>query len=192
MDNLRHFYADWETWAAEVAESHTNYPTLISFRSPHHLRSWALALLAVLDSAALYHALHGDDAPSETRLCLRQGFTTLRDLARVLAIPYDDDPDPDADLALTYGEYLVGISRLQQVDFPMPRTPEEAWPHFRGWRNNYESIAYALNDAVVAPPAAWSGPRSRLRGVELVPVRPVDRKPGGEVRHFDPPPMPRD
>lgn len=189
VDNLRYFYAEWETWAAEVAESHANYPILVQFRSPHHLRSWVLALLSVLDSAALYHAFHGDEAPSETRLCLRMGFTALRDIAEVVGLPFDPDPDPDDPLRLTYEEYLQGVRRMSDAGFPMPRSPEEAWPHFRGWRVNYESIAYELAEWVVAPPAPWSGARRRLAGLEVTPVRPVDRRPGGEVRRIEGPPM---
>lgn len=193
LDNLRVFYGEWETWAAEVAESHSNYPILVSFRSPHHLRSWVLALLAVLDSAALYHALQGDEAPSETRLCLRMGFTALRDIADVAGLDYNPDPDPDTEhLQLTYEEFLQGIARLEAVGFPMARSAEEAWPHFRGWRVNYENIAYALAESVVAPPAPWSGARRRLRGLEIEPLRPIDRRPGGEVRHIDVPKLSAD
>lgn len=189
VDNLRFFYAEWETWAAEVAESHANYPILVQFRSPHHLRSWVLALLAVLDSAALYHAFAGDDAPSETRLCLRMGFTALRDIAEVVGLPYDPDPTPEDPLQLTYEDFMLGVRRLSDAGFPMQRTPEEAWLHFRGWRVNYESVAYALAEKIVAPPAPWSGARTRLRGLEITPYRPVDRRPGGEVRRIDVPPM---
>ena len=189
VDNLRFFYGEWETWAAEVAESHSNYPILIKFRSPHHLRSWVLALLAVLDSAALYHAVQGDDAPSETRLCLRMGFTALRDVADVVGLPYDADPDPDGPLALTYEEFSRGVSRLETAGFPMQRPAEEAWAHFRGWRVNYEGIAYALAELVVAPPAPWSGARKRLAGLEISPLRPIDRRPGGDVRQIEVPPL---
>ncbi len=53
IDTLPDLYAQWERWAADVAESHTTYLPLVRFRSPRPLSSWATALLAVLDSAAL-------------------------------------------------------------------------------------------------------------------------------------------
>lgn len=177
VGNLPDFYAEWERWAAEVAESHTTYPILISFRSPHPLRSWILGLLAVLDSAALYLALAPKSAPTEARLCLRMGFTALRYIADVSRIPYDPDPFPDDPVQLSIDEYITGIARLREVDFEMERTPEEAWADFRGWRVNYESIAYELMERVVAPPGPWSGERSRLRGVTIQPQRPADRRP---------------
>src|SRR6202042_2948825 len=78
VDQLPSLYADWERWAADVAESHTTYPVLIYFRSSRPLDSWVLSLLAILDSAALYLALAPSRAPSEARLCLRMGYTCLR------------------------------------------------------------------------------------------------------------------
>src|SRR3712207_5360121 len=124
----------WRDWSSDVCSSD------LSFRSPHPLRSWILGLLAVMDSAALYLALCPTSAPSQTRLCVRMGFTALRYIADVLRIPYDPDPYPTDPIRLTYEEYMAGIERLRQVDFPMERTPEEAWAHFRGWRVNYEEI----------------------------------------------------
>lgn len=174
---LKHLYTEWERWAAEVMESHTTYTVLIWFRSPHPLRSWILALLATMDSAAMFTALAPSSAPPEARLCLRMGFTCLRSIADVLNIPYDPDPFPDDPIELTKEEFIAGLDRLKEFGFPMERSPEEAWPHFKGWRVNYERIAYALADGVVAPPGPWSGSRSHLPGVAIVPLRPPNRSP---------------
>ena len=176
LDNLPQFYADWERWAADVTESHSNYPALIHFRSPEARRSWLVGLLSVLDSAALYLALCPMAAPTEARLCLRMGFTALRNLCDAVRIPYDPDPMPDTPISLTYEEFLNGVGRMQAVAFPIERSPEEAWPHFRGWRTNYEANAYALADLIEAVPALWSGPRKR--GTErMSPYAPLDRRP---------------
>ena len=177
VDNLRRFYDDWERWAADVAESHATHPVLIWFRSPHHLRSWVVGLMAVLDSAALHHSLCPSTSPSEARLCIRMGFTCFRDLADAMGIAYDPDPFPDDPIDLTFEEFRGGVDRLAGVGFPMEVTPEEAWLQFRGWRVNYERIAYRLADIVVATPAPWSGERSFLEGITIAPQRPADRRP---------------
>jgi uncharacterized membrane protein len=179
LDNLPDFYAEWERWAAELAESHTNYPVLVTFRSPHPMRSWVVGLLAVLDSAALRLALNPSARGSEARLCLRMGFTSLRDLCTTVGIPYDPDPHPDDPLALTYEQFLDGVARLQAVGYEMERPPEEAWPHFRGWRVNYESLCYALAYTVDAVPAVWSGPR-RTAVEPMLPVTPANRLPSAK------------
>jgi hypothetical protein len=177
LGSLPGLYEEGERWAADVTESHTSYPVLIWFRSPHPLRSWIVGLVAVMDSAAMYNALCPATAPIEGRLALRMGFTCLRNVADVMRIPYDPDPYPDDPIELTYEEFLGGVHRLQKIDFPMERTPEEAWDHFRGWRVNYEAIAYKIADAVVAPPGPWSGPRAHLPDISIVPQRPANRSP---------------
>jgi len=158
-EDLPNFYRQWERWAADVAESHSSYPILLRFRSTHPMASWLIALLAVMDSAALFSAVAPDEVPVQGRLCLAMGFRCLRQLAGTLGWPYDEDPRPDAGIALTRQEFDLGIARLQSVGFRMQRTPDEAWPHFQGWRVNYESIAYRLAYALDVVPAAWSGPR---------------------------------
>lgn len=169
-------YAAWERWAADVSESHTNYPVLIHFRSPRPLRHWLVGLLSVMDAAALHLALRPSDAPIEARMCLRMGFIALRDVARVERIRFDPDPLPDAPIALTLPEFREGVRRLLEVGFPVERDADAAWPHFRGWRVNYEPVAYALAERVEAPPALWSGPRRR--GVApMPPTRPPNRRP---------------
>ncbi len=180
LENLRDLYRGWERWAADVSESHSNYPVLIFLRSQEPTRNWLVGLLAVMDSAALHLALNPSTAGGESRLAVRMGFVCLRDLADTLALPYDPDPSPDSQIQLTYEEYLDGVERLGRAGYPMERSPDEAWPHFRGWRVNYEQIAYEIARQIDAVPAPWSGPR---RGVEatVAPRTPVNRLPGGTV-----------
>ena len=177
LDALPAFYEEWERWCADVAESHSTYPVLLFFRSPDPLRSWVTGLLAVLDSAALYLALCPNTAPSQARLCLRMGFTGLRTIADALSIRYDDDPRPDAGIALSHEEYRRGVDRLTEIGFPMERSPEEAWPHFKGWRVNYEQVALEIGERVVATPGPWAGPRVSIGDTVIPTKRPVDRTP---------------
>jgi len=186
LESLPALYAEWERWAADVAESHTTYPVLVWFRSPHPLRSWVVALLAVMDSAALYLSLSPGRAPVEARLCLRMGFTALRDIADVIHIPYDPDPLPNEPIDLTYEEFEGGVERLGATGFELERTAAEAWPHFQGWRVNYESICYLLADVTVAVPGPWSGPRRHLPELQIIPQRPPDRRPDDPQDRDDP------
>jgi hypothetical protein len=175
-------FADWERWSADVGESHTTYPALMHLRSPHATNSWIVSLIAVMDAAALQLSLQPGSAPTSARMCVRMGFITLRDIAASLRFSFDPDPSPDSPIALTYDEFLEGVKHLTEAGVDIERSPEEAWPHFRGWRVNYEQIAYRLSDHVCAPPAPWSGPR-RGQGTTILPTRPVDRKPGKTGDH---------
>jgi hypothetical protein len=174
LDNIAELpdlYARWERWAAAVSESHANYPALIWFRSPVSTRSWLLSLVAMMDSAALYHAVSPDRTPRQARLCLSMGTNCLRSVAGALQIPFDVDPVPTAGTRLTKREFTDGYDRLQEVQFPMERDLEESWRHFQGWRINYESIVDALTRLVMPPPAPWFLPRPGLGKADLPTVR---------------------
>jgi hypothetical protein len=177
IDSLPEFYSAWEQWSAELAESHTTYPVMLLFRSPDAWFSWLVGLLAVLDGAAMHLALAPRSASSQSRLCLRMGFTALNRIAKVLRWEVDPDPNPEGPIILTFDEFEEAVAMLVHVGFPMERTAEEAWPDFRGWRVNYEKVAYRLCDHLTAPPAPWSGRRSHLRAGFVAPRRPPQRSP---------------
>jgi hypothetical protein len=172
IDTLPDLYAQWERWAADVAESHTTYLPLVRFRSPRPLSSWVTALLAVLDSAALLLALSPQSAPVvPARLCLRGGFLCLNQIARAMGVEVPEEPDPASGISLSYEDFLDAIARMREVDFPIEADPAEAWVDFVGWRVNYEQAAYAVAAAVDAVPALWSGPRRR-HAHTIAPIRP--------------------
>jgi hypothetical protein len=177
LDTMPDLYAQWERWAADVAESHTTYLPLVRFRSPAPLSSWVTGLLAVLDSAALFLVLSPKSAPTvPARQCLRSGFLCFNRIARAMGIDVPEEPDTAAGISLTYEEFLDAVARMRKVDFPVEREPEEAWPDFVGWRVNYERAAYALADQVDAVPALWSGPR--MFALEPIsPFRPAQGRP---------------
>src|SRR5579862_834855 len=177
VDAMPDFYGQWEQWAADFSESHSTYPVLLLFRSPDPWSSWVVALLSVLDAAAMQLALNPDTAPSQARLSLRMGYTGLRRISDALGWSYDEDPMPDGPLRLTEDEFAAAVALLHDVGFATERTAEEAWPHFRGWRVNYEDLAYRLAERVLAPPAPWSGIRTRLREQNVTPRRPPHRTP---------------
>jgi len=171
-------FRGWERWSADITESHTSYPLLVFFRSTRPRLNWLVSLIAVLDAAALQLALNPSQPQAQTRMALRAGFTCLREIADVEGIGYDPDPNPEDRIELTYNDFLDGIARLASQRYPMERTPEQAWPQFKGWRVNYEPIAYALAYKIDAVPARWSGARrTSMAAIEV--VTPIDRKPAG-------------
>ena len=81
------------------------------------------------------------------------------------------EPDPAAGISISYDEFLEAVKRMREVDFPIERDPEQAWPDFVGWRVNYEQAAYC-------------GGRRRLRRAGQV-VRSA-QAPGGADRAHPP------
>lgn len=190
IEQLPVIYEAWERWSADVAESHSSYPSLLTFRSPEPYSSWIVSQLAVLDAAALHLAACPETAPFTARLCLQMGFNCLRQLSRTLHIPVDEDPRPDTPIKLTWDEFLAGWDRILELGLPVECTPEEAWPHFRGWRVNYELAAYQLAWAIDAVPARWSGPRC-YGEQQLAPRRFQNRTPDNPEGGARPVPPPR-
>ncbi|MFI9328920.1 hypothetical protein ACIGZJ_15390 [Kitasatospora sp. NPDC052868] len=174
---LPQLYRDWERLAADIGESHSNYPVLLSFRSPQPQRSWVVGLIAVMDAAAIHLAISPRSAPPEARLVLRAGFTALRDIARSLRIGFDPDPTPETPIRLSLTEFDAAVAMITAAGFPRERPVAEAWAHFHGWRVNYEALAYELARRSDAVPALWTGPRD-FRAATIPPARPADRRPG--------------
>ena len=177
----------WQRWAAEVAESHTTYLTLTRFRSPRAMSHWLTSLLAVMDAAALHLSLAPSRRPDiEARLCLRMGFVAMRQIGQAMRLHVDENPDPDHPLVLTYEQFEEAVEMLLALNYPIERTTQEAWPHFKGWRANYEPIALAMAKRTDAPPALWSGDR-RWPSTPIAPDRPENRLAKGarEFRRTD-------
>jgi hypothetical protein len=173
---LDELFTIWERWSAEVAESHTTYLSLAQFRSPRPLSHWVTSLVAIMDAAAMHLSLAPSTRPNITaRLCVRMGFTALAQVGQAMHVQVDEDPDPDHPLtAVTFEEFAAAADMLRALDYPIERTNEQAWPHFRGWRVNYEATALALAYATNAPPALWTGPR-RWPSTPMPPNRPANR-----------------
>ena len=130
------------------------------------------ALLAVLDSAALFLTLSPGAAPEvPARLCLRSGFLCFNRIARAMGFDIPEEADPKSGIRLTYAEFLDAVARMRQVGFPIERTPEEAWPEFVGWRVNYERAAYAVAAGVDSVPAYGPGPAAARRRLSLPSVQ---------------------
>jgi hypothetical protein len=102
LGTLPELYGQWERWAADVTESHVTCSPLIWFRPADPLASWVTALLAMLDSAALYLSLCPRAAPQvPARLCLRSGLMCFGQVARSMGIEVPEHPDVAAGISLT-------------------------------------------------------------------------------------------
>jgi hypothetical protein len=99
-------------------------------------------------------------------------------------LSFDSDPKPEDPVQLTEESFQDALHHLADVGWPMERDAASAWIHFRGWRVNYESVAYGLADAINAPPALWAGPRRNLPPSLQPPERPPHREPSVELQRL--------
>lgn len=84
---LTPYLRDWETWAAQLMESHLSYPVLCYFRSQHDNQSWLAAFTAVLDVCALLIAYGEGTAKWQSKLTFAIARHAVMDLAEVLRVP---------------------------------------------------------------------------------------------------------
>lgn len=164
LRNLDSTWEEWETWFAELAETHTSLAVLTFFRSPSPERSWITASGAVLDAAALRYAVLNVPWSPAAGLCIRSGYLALREIAGYFGISYDPDPKPDDPITIAREEFDEAFERLARVGAPVRDDREAAWRDFAGWRVNYDQPLLALCALTAAPYAPWSSDRSpRLR-----------------------------
>jgi hypothetical protein len=156
MDGLPELLRSWDTWAARVGESHMKYPVLTQFRLLRAGNHWAVALLAVMDAAALDLVLRPGGDRSARRLFLRQGVACLDAVAypmrRVVA---------GADQAgLDRAGFEAGVKHMVEAGYAPEVSPRQAWDSFQALRSTYATTAYQLLYWTMAAPAPWSGPRA--------------------------------
>jgi Ion channel len=87
LDALDNYLRAWESWAAELMESHLSYPVLCYFRSQHNNQSWISALATILDACALLIAHTEGALRWQAELTFAICRHALVDLAQAVAVP---------------------------------------------------------------------------------------------------------
>jgi len=162
LDKLGDYWKTWETWFADIEESHTTLPALVFFRSPRSDNSWITAAGTVLDTASL--TLSSVDIPYESSaaLSIRAGFLALRRIANYFDIPNPQNPQYPADpISITREEFNEALTKLEDAGLPLKADREQAWKDFAGWRVNYDRVLLVLCSLVMAPYAPWSSDRAK-------------------------------
>jgi hypothetical protein len=92
MDSLEQLLRDWESWAADLLESHLSYPVLCFFRSQHDNQSWLAALSTVLDACSLVMVGIDGTPKWQAQLTFKMARHTIVDIAQIFnAAPSKDD-----------------------------------------------------------------------------------------------------
>ncbi|HVE46386.1 MAG TPA: hypothetical protein VNA57_06530 [Acidimicrobiales bacterium] len=182
---LTQVWKDWETWFADLEETHTSQAALVFFRSPQPGRSWVTAAGAVLDGAALRTSTVDAPRDPEAHLCLRAGYLALRHIASFYDIPHDSDPPPDGPISVTRHEYDEVCRELEEAGIPLKPDRDQAWRDFAGWRVNYDTVLVGLASLTMAPSALWSSDRDAT--FRRPPLMPRFRRPGRDAGNGDDP-----
>lgn len=159
--SLNGVWERWEEWFAQIEESHTSLVALVFFRSPMPDRHWVSAAGAVLDAAILLDAVIDEPRSTESVMCIRAGYVSLRRIADFFGtIPYNENPSPDDLISIGRDEFDEAYDELRDAGIPVVADREQAWQNFRGWRVNYDRVLLGLARITSAPYAPWSSDRT--------------------------------
>ena len=93
-DALIQLLEKWESWSAELLESHISYPLLCYFRSQHANQSWLSALVAILDACALLISGIQEKPARQAQLTFAMARHALIDLSQIFSLePCTQMPD---------------------------------------------------------------------------------------------------
>jgi hypothetical protein len=160
IDRLTDQWRAWETWFADLQESHSSLPALVFFRAPQPEHSWITAAGAVLDAAALSRSTLDIPQDFQADLCLRAGYLALRHIADYFQITYNPDPTPGDPISISRAEFEAAYEQLASNGVPVIPDRDQAWQDYSGWRVNYDQVLIKLAKLVMAPPAPWSSDRT--------------------------------
>ncbi len=151
LDKLDLLLNQWESWGADLLESHLSYPMLVYYRSQHENQSWLAAICAIMDSCALILVGIEQMHPLQARMT----FTIIRqvivELARLLGISpsrYEggDRLSPEAYARLRAA--LAGAALTWDGD-------EHAHETLAALRATYEPLLDGLSRKLLLPLPGW-------------------------------------
>jgi hypothetical protein len=153
---LADYMSEWESWVAELMETHLAYPVLAYFRSQHVNKSWLSALCTVLDSCALAIAAAPLGTVDPARFTFAIGRHAVVDLTYTFHVqPAASAPErlPDGDL-----DQLLGA--LREAGVQLGAEPAEIRARLRHMRGLYEPYVQALAVRLALPLPPWIAPES--------------------------------
>jgi hypothetical protein len=159
-DDLPGVFRDWQSWAAEVLDSHLAYPILAYFRSSHDNDSWISSLGAVMDASTLVLTTIQDGPKGWAKLSRSVGGHCLEDL--VLYFGLAAEPE----VGLERAEFDEARRRLERAGFLL-EDADQSWVSFSRLRQSYAGRVNALARYWATPPAQWIGDRSPLKHPRL-------------------------
>lgn len=151
VDSLARFLHEWESWSAELMESHLSYPVLSYFRSQHNNQSWLAALTTILDACAVIISCGEGALRWQAQLTFAISRHAVVDLAQVLNVaPREPEIDRLPREKLTQ---LRAI--LQSAGVPICGA-ETAEQKLRQLRRMYEPYVSGLANRLVMPLPSWA------------------------------------
>ena len=150
LESLDQFLRDWETWAADLMESHLSYPVLCFFRSQHDNQSWLAALNTVLDTCSLVMVGIEGIPKWQAQLTFKMARHAIVDISQIFntsPVKHDGARLPKNDL-----ETLRLVLSDTGVALRNEAGDEETLDELRAM---YEPYTYVLSRYLMMPLPGW-------------------------------------
>ncbi|HEX5481913.1 MAG TPA: potassium channel family protein [Terriglobia bacterium] len=148
--SLIEYLRDWESWSAQLMESHLSYPVLCLFRSQHSNQSWLAALATVLDASAFLAAHAEGELQWQAQLTFAIARHAVVDLSQVISSP----PLAPAQDRFPAAESEALKASLLAAGMPLTRLLDDE--RFRELRQMYEPYVNGLAGQFFMPLPPWS------------------------------------
>jgi hypothetical protein len=160
---LASLFEQWETWCADLLETHVSFPVLAYYRSQHANQSWVAALTAILDACVLVLALSEHESERAARLTFAMARHAAVDLTLVLNL----HPVPAQVERLPASELAQVREALRAAGWVVRDVPD-AEAKLHRLRGMYEPYTNALGQFLLMPLPAWrasQGARDNWTGI---------------------------
>ena len=148
-DGLGIYLRDWETWSAQLMESHLTYPFLCFFRSQHDNQSWVAAFTAILDVCALLIAYGDGEVKWQAQLTFAISRHAVADLSQVLRL----QPRESAPNRLAHDD--LPKVRALLIECGVPGCTDAGDAKLKELRSMYEPYLDVLSKLLLMPLPSW-------------------------------------
>ncbi len=150
LDELNEWLREWESWAAELIESHSSYPMLGFYRSQHEKQSWLASLAVILDCCTIIVAGVDNMSPLQAGGTFAAARRMLVEIG--LSLDVEPEPQPDGRLPAEKFERLTDLLVASGFEWKGGVEVEET---MRMLRTTYEPMLQGLSSYLLLPLPAW-------------------------------------
>jgi hypothetical protein len=153
---LNGYLSEWETWVAELMETHLAYPVLAYFRSQHINQNWLSAMCAVLDACTFTIAA----APPGTVDSARFTFAIARHAVADLSYSFKVDTTRELADRLPEADLRDLLAQLHEVGVEPAADLETIRARMTRMRALYEPHVNGLSERLALGMPQWLAPES--------------------------------
>jgi hypothetical protein len=153
---LNDYLHEWETWSAELMETHLSYPTLAYFRSQHVNQNWLSALCTVMDASAFAISAAPKGTVNEARLTYAISRHAVVDLSYTFRVA----PLAPAQDRLPPGDFDQLLELVRDTGVELGATRETIGERLTRLRDSYEPYVNALATQLELRLPQWIAPDS--------------------------------